>query len=78
LIDAFRAFEIPERMQAEFGYPPLTRATKEQILSTNARALYDLADDAVHAVDEQRDRAWVANASRELTAAIARAGSGTG
>jgi len=40
LIDAFRAFTIPERMQAEFGYPPLTDATKARILGANAAELY--------------------------------------
>ncbi len=40
LIDAFRAFRIPERMQEEFGYPPLTDAVKERILGTNAAELY--------------------------------------
>jgi predicted TIM-barrel fold metal-dependent hydrolase len=78
LIDAFRAFQIPERLQAEFGYPPLTRATKELILGTNAQQLYDIADATRRAVDEKRDRSWVANASRELAGAIASAGSGTG
>ena len=72
LIDAFRAFEIPERMQAEFGYPPFTRATKELILGTNAQRLYDIADETRHAVDDTRDRAWVANVSRELAGAIRR------
>ena len=42
LIDAFRAFTIPERMQAEFGYPPLTDSVKERILGANAAALYDI------------------------------------
>ena len=32
LIDAFRAFAIPERMQEEFGYPPLTAEIKARIL----------------------------------------------
>ena len=74
LIDAFRAFEIPERMRAEFGYPPLTPDVKERILSVNARALYRVPDETLHAVDLARDRAWVANASVELTAAIEAAG----
>lgn len=42
LIDAFRAFTIPERMQAEFGYPPLTDAAKARILGANAAELYGL------------------------------------
>ena len=42
LIDAFRAFTIPERMQAEFGYPPLTDAVKTRILGANAADLYGI------------------------------------
>ena len=33
LIDAFRAFTIPERMQEEFGYPALTPEIKDKILA---------------------------------------------
>ena len=46
LVDAFRAFTIPERMQEEFGYPALTTDVKERILSTNAASVYgvDLAE----------------------------------
>lgn len=40
--EAFRAFQIPEEMQAEFGYPPLTRATKAKILGWNAVNLYGI------------------------------------
>lgn len=42
LIDAFRAFTIPERMQSEFGYPALTDAVKARILGANAVDLYDV------------------------------------
>ncbi len=47
LIDAFRAFQIPERMQEEHGYPALTHDLKERILSRNARALYGIDDTAL-------------------------------
>jgi len=73
LIDAFRAFEIPARMQAEFGYPPLTADTKTRILSTNAQTLYGISDTSLDAADRERDRDWVSNASVELTRAIATA-----
>ncbi len=36
LVDAFRAFQIPERLRAEFGYPELTPQVKEKILGLNA------------------------------------------
>jgi uncharacterized protein len=73
LIDAFRAFRIPPRMQEQFGYPALTTADKERILSTNAQELYGVSDHALAAADRERDRAWVSNASTALTAAIASA-----
>jgi predicted TIM-barrel fold metal-dependent hydrolase len=68
LIDAFRAFEIPERMQERYGYPALTRAIKERVLSANAQELYGFA--AVQRVDG----AWAANAAVELRRAIVAAG----
>jgi|tagenome__1003787_1003787.scaffolds.fasta_scaffold20982727_2 predicted TIM-barrel fold metal-dependent hydrolase len=71
LIDAFRAFTIPERMQAEFDYPALTADAKERILSANAQSLYGISDTTVRAADAARDRAWVTNASTALQRAIA-------
>jgi len=68
LIDAFRAFEIPERMQEDFGYPALTRAAKERILSANAQELYETA------APPRADGDWAVNAAVELRRAIARAG----
>ena len=67
LIDAFRAFEIPERMQAEFGYPPLTTAAKTKILGANAAQLYgvDLSSVATP------DRGWLDAAGAELAARLA-------
>lgn len=59
LIDAFRAFTIPEWMQDEFGYPPLTADVKRRILSTNAAAVYDLDL-------RPRDDAWVEFAAARL------------
>jgi predicted TIM-barrel fold metal-dependent hydrolase len=67
LIDAFRAFEIPERMQAEFGYPPLTDAAKEKILGANAARLYGVDLDTVAAPG----RDWLTAAQRELAERLA-------
>jgi uncharacterized protein len=47
LIDAFRAFQIPERLQEAHGYPALSAEVKERILSRNARALYAIDDAAL-------------------------------
>jgi predicted TIM-barrel fold metal-dependent hydrolase len=64
LIDAFRTFVIPESMQERYGYPALTAATKERILSTNAQALYGVTAGA------RVDGAWAANAGVELQRAV--------
>ena len=76
LIDAFRAFRIPERMQAEYGYPPLTPAAKERMLSANAQQVYGVSDQVLNAADAFRDRSWVTNASAELRRAVAISGTG--
>jgi predicted TIM-barrel fold metal-dependent hydrolase len=47
LLDSFRAFQIPVEMQEEFGYPALTPAIKDKILSRNAARLYGLDLDEV-------------------------------
>lgn len=39
-IEAFRAFQIPEALQAEFGYPALTPEVRAKILGLNAAAVY--------------------------------------
>jgi predicted TIM-barrel fold metal-dependent hydrolase len=65
LIDAFRAFTIPESMRAEFGYPELTRAVKEQILGTNAQVLYDIG------APTAPDPSWAAAGGVELARALA-------
>jgi hypothetical protein len=65
LIDAFRAFTIPQRMQDEFGYPPLTPAAKAKILGPNAAALYGF-DPNRFGPPEPGRQAWV----EELRAAL--------
>ncbi len=46
LIDAFKALTIPEQMQEQFGYPPLTDKTKRRILGLNAARLYGVKPNA--------------------------------
>jgi uncharacterized protein len=62
LIDAFRAFTIPERLCERHGYPLLTPEVKRRILGRNALEAYDLTP------PEPPDRAWVAAAAAELAA----------
>jgi predicted TIM-barrel fold metal-dependent hydrolase len=61
LIDAFWSFQIPERLQVEYGYSPLTTAVKEKILWRNAAGLYDVAAEDLAAATSPMD-------SRELRA----------
>ncbi len=75
LIDAFRAFQIPEAMQARFGYPPLTADAKERILSWNARAVYGIAPEAIARAASRADE-WAEPAAEELRRAITAAGDG--
>ena len=72
LIDAFRTFEIPERMQAEFGYPALTVETKAKILGVNARSVYGITDDDVARAVADRTRDWVAELQPTIADAITR------
>ena len=66
LIDAFRAFRIPERMQERFGYPALTPDITARILGGNAERLY-----GVTAPPADPDRAaWLAVARAELAARL--------
>lgn len=58
LIDAFRAFRIPDAMCERFGYEPLTPEVKEKILSRNAARVYGLDLDQVEALKSDDDRSW--------------------
>jgi len=70
LIDAFRAFRIPERIQEEFGYPPLTADAKRKILGENAAVLYGI--DAERARSwRDASREWLPSAADELAARLA-------
>jgi predicted TIM-barrel fold metal-dependent hydrolase len=58
LIDAFRAFQIPDEMCARFGYAPLTPEVKRKILGGTAARLYGIDLDAAAARARDDDRAW--------------------
>jgi predicted TIM-barrel fold metal-dependent hydrolase len=69
LIDAFRAFQIPQSFQERYGYPALTAGIKDRILSRNAREVYGITDEQVAAAAAQSP-AWVTNAAAEVRAAV--------
>jgi hypothetical protein len=77
LIDAFRAFRIPEWMQERFGYPPLGADAKERILSHNARAVYGISPESLSRA-AAAPQSWAERATGELRQAIALAGAARG
>ena len=68
LIDAFRAFQIPEEYSQRYGYPQLTPTAKEKILGLNAARLYGLNPADVRAAAAKDDLAWVKAALEEYRA----------
>lgn len=70
LIDAFRAFIIPEDMQEQFDYPALTPEMKDMILSRNAAALYGIDIDDVARRLSGMSPNWTARAAPALYAAL--------
>jgi hypothetical protein len=70
LIDAFRAFTIPESMQERFGYPALTPEIKDMILSRNAAALYRIDINDVASRLSGMSPNWTARAAPALYAAL--------
>jgi predicted TIM-barrel fold metal-dependent hydrolase len=67
LIDAFRAFTIPERLQEAHGYPELTPTLKQKILGGNASALYGIKGRP----DTDGERAWLAEVRPHLATQLA-------
>lgn len=65
LIDAFRAFQIPEEYSQRYGYPQLTPTAKEKILGLNAARLYGMDPEKVRADVASDDLAWVKAALEE-------------
>lgn len=66
VVDAFRAFQIPERMRAEFGYPELTPQVKEKILGLNAARLYGIDPAAARGRRGRDDLGWISAARAEF------------
>lgn len=67
LIDAFRAFQIPEELQQRYGYPELTPRIKEKILGLNAARVYDIDVPATRKAVARDDLSWVRLASKEFS-----------
>jgi uncharacterized protein len=66
VVDAFRAFQIPERMREQFGYPELTDDVKAKILGLNAARLYGIDADAARGRRKRDDLGWIQAARAEF------------
>ena len=60
-LDAFWAFQIPDSMCEEFGYPKLTPEAKRKIISGNAARVYGVDLDALRTAAESDDLSWTRN-----------------
>jgi uncharacterized protein len=65
LIDAFRAFQIPDRMCEEFGYEKITAEDRAKILGLNAARVYGIDADAMSKASKNDDLAWCREAVAE-------------
>ena len=68
MLDAFRAFQIPEEYCQRYGYPQLTPTAKEKILGLNAARLYGLDPKLVRERARNDDLAWLRAALQEYKA----------
>lgn len=62
LIDAFRAFQIPEEYQERYGYPALTDSVKAKILGLNAARVYGVNQGLTLERARNDDLAWIKQA----------------
>lgn len=62
LIDALRAFRIPESFRERFGYPELTPRAVEKILGLNAALVYGVDPAAARRRAREDDLAWLREA----------------
>jgi predicted TIM-barrel fold metal-dependent hydrolase len=58
VLDAFWAFQIPERMREEFGYPELTPEIKRKIISSNAAGVYGVDLEQLKVAAATDDLSW--------------------
>jgi predicted TIM-barrel fold metal-dependent hydrolase len=64
-LDAFRAFQIPDAMCEQYGYPKLTAQAKRKILTENAARVYGIDVDALSAAAASDDLSWTTQAAEE-------------
>jgi predicted TIM-barrel fold metal-dependent hydrolase len=68
MIDAFRAFQIPDAIRDKHGYPQLTDTAKEKILGLNAARIYGMDPEKTKALARNDELAWARAAIQEYKA----------
>jgi len=58
LLDAFRAFQIPDELCERYGYPKLTTEAKRKILAGNAARVYGIDLDQLAVAAASDDLSW--------------------
>jgi hypothetical protein len=48
-VEAFWRFQIPDELQKQYGYPPLTETARRKILGLNSARLYQLPSQGTYA-----------------------------
>jgi predicted TIM-barrel fold metal-dependent hydrolase len=65
VLDAFRAFQIPDAMCERYGYPKISAVAKRKILTNNAARVYGIDVDALAVAAATDDLSWTAHAAAE-------------
>ena len=68
MLEAFRAFQIPEEYCQRYGYPQLTPTAKEKILGLNAARIYGMDPEQIRSQTRSDDLAWIKAAMEEYMA----------
>ena len=66
VLDAFRAFQIPDSMCDKFGYPKLTQTAKRKILAENAARVYGVDLEALANAAAADDLSWTRDVAASL------------
>jgi hypothetical protein len=65
VLDAFRAFQIPDAMCEQYGYPKISPEAKRKILAGNAARVYGVDLDALATAAASDDLSWTRRVAAE-------------
>lgn len=65
VLDAFRAFQIPDAMCEQYGYPKISATAKRKILAANAARVYGVDLDALAQAVATDDLSWTRQVAAE-------------